>query len=197
MLRRGRPQQQCSRSRPRLIRRSKTSKPPPKEEQMVAAIAAIASRSPRARRVKAAKAAALLVAHGNRAGAMTKEALLRRCMKISMKMALARLANAEPLLKKTQTSMQRDSDEWSIFRNDQRSGGAQFVTLMTGPQVDPATGSNDGGQRAHEAFEPSSLGSVGCASGLSCLCRQDPPGYLLAGGAGDSGDHKGHVPPRR
>ena len=74
---------------------------------MVAAIAAIASRSPRARRVKAAKAAALLVAHGNRAGAMTKEALLRRCMK----MALARLANAEPLLKKTQTSMQRGSDE--------------------------------------------------------------------------------------
>jgi hypothetical protein len=99
---------------------------------VVAAIAAIASRSPRARRVKAAKAAALLVAHGNRAGAMTKEALLRRCMK----MALARLANAEPLLKKTQTSMQRGSDEWSIFRNDQRSGGAQFVTLMTGPQVD-------------------------------------------------------------
>jgi hypothetical protein len=83
-----------------------------------------------------------------------RSALLRRCMK----MALARLANAEPLLKKTQTSMQRGSDEWSIFRNDQRSGGAQFVTLMMDPQVDPATGSNDGGRRAHEAFEPSSVG---------------------------------------
>jgi hypothetical protein len=39
----------------------------------------------------------------------------------------------------------------AIHRNDQRRGGAPFVTLMTGAQIDPVTGINDGGRRAHEA----------------------------------------------
>ncbi|KOO29475.1 hypothetical protein Ctob_008817 [Chrysochromulina tobinii] len=41
-----------------------------------------------------------------------------------------------------------------MFRNDQRRGGAQFVTLMTGAQVDPHDGQQRRGpatRRAHEA----------------------------------------------
>ena len=36
-------------------------------------------------------------------------------------------------------------------RNDERRGGAPFVTFLTGAQIDPATARNDGGRQAHEA----------------------------------------------
>ena len=50
-------------------------------------------------------------------------------------------------------------------RNDERRGGAPFVTFLTGAQIDPATGTNDGD--VHVAYNLPSFDFDVCACALT------------------------------
>ena len=65
-------------------------------------------------------------------------------------------------------------------RNDERRGGAPFVTFLTGAQIDPATGTNDGD--VHVAYNLPSFDFDVCACALTPRCRLGLPAHVPADG---------------